>query len=182
MNARLTGIILLGLVGLYGCTSTPTAETSAASTGAATESTPATASGAQTGSTTAPKAGAVGKLGDLNDPNSPLYKKVTYFPFDSSEISAADRDVLVAHGKFLAANPKVKVTIDGHCDERGTREYNLALGERRAQAVQRVLMLQGATKDQAKTVSYGEERPAAQGHDESAWRLNRRAELVYSGQ
>ena len=84
-----------------------------------------------------------------------------------------------AHAAFLAKNPSQKVRLEGHADERGSREYNIGLGERRAQAVRRALMLQGVTENQITTVSYGEERPAVQGSDEAAYAKNRRVELVY---
>ncbi len=128
-------------------------------------------------------AGDYGELGmqALNDPSSPLSHRVIYFAFDSSEVAEQDRDLLAAHAAFLAANPDVKVSVEGHTDERGSREYNIALGERRAQAVKRILEFQGASPAQMTVVSYGEEKPAAEGHDESAWSLNRRVELVYVG-
>ena len=87
--------------------------------------------------------------------------------------------MLAAHGRYLAQNPQASVRLEGHADERGSREYNIGLGERRAQSVRRALALQGANPEQLSTVSYGEERPAVLGSDEEAWRLNRRVELVY---
>ncbi|HEY8518596.1 MAG TPA: peptidoglycan-associated lipoprotein Pal [Gammaproteobacteria bacterium] len=104
---------------------------------------------------------------------------VVYFEYDSAEIRPEFNQMLAAHGRYLAANPNVSVRLEGHADERGSREYNIGLGERRAQAVRRVLALQGASPEQLSTVSYGEERPAVLGSDEEAWRLNRRVELVY---
>ena len=83
------------------------------------------------------------------------------------------------HAKYLGAHPATRVRLEGHTDERGSREYNIGLGERRAQSVRRALLLQGATDTQISTVSYGEERPAAPGHDEAAWAKNRRVEIVY---
>ncbi len=118
-------------------------------------------------------------LQSLDDPASPLASRVVYFSLDSTEIADADRDVLAAHAALLAANPSVSITLGGHADERGSREYNIGLGDRRAQAVRRLLEFQGAAPDQLRTVSYGEEKPAVMGHDESAWRMNRRVELVY---
>jgi len=115
----------------------------------------------------------------LNDPNSPLARRVIYFDYDSAEISAADQDTLLAHAAYLAANPGQYIALEGHTDERGSREYNIALGDRRAQSVQRVLELNGVTPGQMSVVSYGEEKPAAEGHSEAAWRLNRRVEIVY---
>ena len=89
-------------------------------------------------------------------------------------------DMLRAHARQLQGNPNMRVRLEGHADERGSREYNIALGERRAQAVRQVLQLQGASSTQLSTVSYGEERPAELGHDETSWEKNRRVELVYA--
>lgn len=102
-----------------------------------------------------------------------------YFDFDTAEIKAESRDVLAAHARYLANNPNVDVRLEGHTDERGTKEYNLALGERRANAVQRFLVVNGADRGQIETVSYGEEKPAAMGSNESAWAQNRRVELIF---
>jgi peptidoglycan-associated lipoprotein len=105
--------------------------------------------------------------------------RVVYFDYDQADIRPEFNAQLQAHGQFLARNAASTVRLEGHADERGSREYNIGLGERRAQAVRRVLMLQGAQASQITTVSYGEERPAQTGSDEEAWRLNRRVELVY---
>jgi peptidoglycan-associated lipoprotein len=117
----------------------------------------------------------------LNDPASPLSKRVLYFELDSSQISNEDREIIAAHARFLAAHPDISIVLEGHADERGTREYNLALGERRAKAVQQLLVLQGVDPKQVQVISFGEERPVALDHNESAWRLNRRVEILYSG-
>lgn len=102
-----------------------------------------------------------------------------YFDFDTSEIKPAAREVLIAHARYLAANPGQQVRLEGHADERGTKEYNLALGERRANAVQRFLIVNGATRGQLETVSYGEEKPEVMGSSESSWAQNRRVELIF---
>jgi peptidoglycan-associated lipoprotein len=115
----------------------------------------------------------------LDDPDSPLSRRVIYFEYDSAEITAADMDTLLAHAAVLAAYPGQKIVLEGHTDERGSREYNIALGDRRGQSVQRILELNGVSFDQVGVVSYGEEKPAAEGHSEAAWRLNRRVEIVY---
>jgi len=115
----------------------------------------------------------------LDDPNSLLSTRVIYFDYDISEIRTDYQDVVAAHGGYLAANPDVKVTVEGHCDERGSREYNIALGERRANAVKRLFLSQGASERQIITISYGEERPADMGSHEAAWAKNRRVELTY---
>jgi peptidoglycan-associated lipoprotein len=108
-----------------------------------------------------------------------MQQLVVYFDYDTADILPQFNALLQAHGQFLAQNPNTQVRLEGHADERGSREYNIGLGERRAQAVRRVLMLQGATGTQLTTVSYGEERPAQTGSDDESWRLNRRVELVY---
>ena len=102
-----------------------------------------------------------------------------YFDFDSSEIKGEGTDVVAAHAKYLATHTTARVRLEGHTDDRGSREYNIGLGERRAQSVRRALLLQGATEAQMSTVSYGAERPAVAGHDETAWSKNRRVEIVY---
>ncbi|WP_100639710.1 peptidoglycan-associated lipoprotein Pal [Marinobacter salexigens] len=102
-----------------------------------------------------------------------------YFDFDTSEIKPEARDVLMAHARYLSGNPGQKVRLEGHGDERGSKEYNLALGERRANAVQRFLIVNGASRGQMETISYGEEKPAVMGSTESAWAQNRRVELVF---
>jgi peptidoglycan-associated lipoprotein len=108
-----------------------------------------------------------------------LAKRIVYFDFDSSEIKGDGTGIVAAHAKYLASNPTVRVRLEGHTDERGSREYNIGLGERRAQSVRRALLLQGATESQLSTVSYGAERPVAAGSNESAWQQNRRVEIVY---
>ena len=109
-----------------------------------------------------------------------LAERKVYFEFDRSEIQSEFKDILKAHANYLMGNPSASVMIEGNCDERGTREYNMALGERRAFSVLQFLTLQGVSKSQISTVSFGEERPDVEGHDESAWKWNRRAVLVYS--
>ena len=111
-----------------------------------------------------------------------MQELTVYFEYDRSDIRQEFNAMLAAHGQYLAANPTAQVRLEGHADERGSREYNIGLGERRAQAVRRVLLLQGATAAQISTVSFGEERPAVLGSDEEAYSLNRRVELVYRQQ
>ena len=105
---------------------------------------------------------------------------IVYFDFDSYELLPEDADVAARHGIQLADNPNWSVRLEGHADERGSREYNIGLGERRAQAVRRILLLQGAQPSQVSTVSFGEERPVALGSNEDAWSQNRRVEFKYS--
>ena len=108
-----------------------------------------------------------------------LSKRIIYFDFDRADIRADSQSVVAAHAQYLSRNPSQKVRLEGHADERGSREYNIGLGERRAQAVRRALLLLGVAESQLATVSYGEERPAAAGSDEQAYGLNRRVEIVY---
>ncbi len=108
-----------------------------------------------------------------------IAKRRVYFAFDSSQLDDENRKIVEAHARNLAANPNIKVHLEGHCDERGTREYNLALGERRAQTVERAMRVLGVPANRLTTVSYGEEKPVAPGHDESAWAQNRRVEILY---
>jgi peptidoglycan-associated lipoprotein len=130
-------------------------------------------------------AGSAGSVGSEEGAAAPgplagiLAKRIVYFDFDSSEIKGDGPAVVAAHARYLAANTTVRVRLEGHTDERGSREYNIGLGERRAQAVRRALLLQGATETQLSTVSYGAERPAAAGSNEAAWAQNRRVEIVY---
>jgi peptidoglycan-associated lipoprotein len=104
---------------------------------------------------------------------------VVYFEFDRSEVRSDFNAMLAAHGRYLASDPNLRIRLEGHVDERGSREYNIGLGENRAQAVRQILLLQGVSAAQLSTVSYGEERPAAFGSDEQSYSLNRRVELVY---
>ena len=115
----------------------------------------------------------------LEDPDSLLYTKTIYFAFDSSEVEAKYHDLVAAHAEYLASNPTLTLRIEGHGDENGSREYNIGLGERRADAVKRLLEAGGVEESRLSTVSYGEERPVAPGQSEEDWALNRRVELVY---
>lgn len=115
----------------------------------------------------------------LGGPGASQENRVIYFEYDRFDVKSEYNAVLQAHGKYLSANPSSKARLEGHADERGSREYNIGLGEKRAQAVRNVLLLQGAASDQLNTVSFGEERPAVTGDDEEAWSLNRRVEIVY---
>jgi peptidoglycan-associated lipoprotein len=118
---------------------------------------------------------------EFSDPNNPLSKSIIYFSYDSSEIQPDFIPIIAAHARYLAVHSTQRVTLEGHGDERGSREYNIALGEQRGKTVAGKLTLQGTSDSQLDNVSYGEEKPAAFGSDESAWEQNRRVELVYQG-
>jgi len=131
------------------------------------------------GTGTGTDAGVSGKSLDTKGKADLLAKRRVYFAFDSSAVDAENRAIVEAHAAYLAANKNIKVVFEGHADERGTREYNLALGERRAQAVERMVKALGLTADRIKTVSYGEEKAVAMDHNDAAWALNRRVEIIY---
>ncbi len=117
----------------------------------------------------------------LNDPSSPLSKRVIYFRYDSYEVLPEYQSVLNAHASYLASHGGRSVILEGHADERGSPEYNIALGEQRAKAVSKMMQLQGVNGGQLQIVSFGEEKPAESGHDEPSWQKNRRVEISYSG-
>ena len=108
-----------------------------------------------------------------------LTVRLVHFDYDSSDLSNADYQTLQAHAQYLSQNPTAKILLAGHADERGTREYNMALGERRANAVQAYLNSNGAKSSQLDSVSYGKEKPLNEGNDEAAWAENRRVEMIY---
>ena len=115
----------------------------------------------------------------LNDPNSILAKRSAYFPFDVSVVQKEYIPIIEAHGKYLGEHPDRKVRVEGNCDERGSKEYNLGLGQRRADSVKKMLMLSGAKASQIETISYGEEKPVCTEHNESCWKQNRRSDIKY---
>ena len=116
---------------------------------------------------------------ELTDPKSTLSQRSVYFDLDSYEVKGEYKDLVAAHAKYLVANRGFKVLLQGNTDERGSREYNLSLGQKRADAVKRSLTLLGAREDQIESVSLGEEKPKNDGHDDSAWAENRRTDILY---
>lgn len=150
-----------------------------------------TSSSAQDGSSTAGAGAAIGgaprassrSLGDdvLKAATGHLAKRSVYYPLDVYVVQDEDKPVVQAHAQFLKEYPDRKVRLEGNCDERGSSEYNLALGQRRAEGVKKMLLLGGVKESQIEAVSYGEERPKAAGHDESSWAQNRRTDFNYGG-
>ena len=120
--------------------------------------------------------------GEFGNPQSPLSKQIIYLMFDSSQIHQVFQQVVDAHAQYLSAHPGQRVILEGHADERGSREYNVALSEQRAKAVARLLEMKGVSPSQLDLVSYGEEKPAVFENDEAAWQQNRRVEIVYQAQ
>ena len=157
-------VLMIATLGLAACSSEPTRPVA-----------PRTApGGAVTAGLVADRAQPPG----LNDPNSPLSQRVIYFDYDNSNIKPEFVEVLRTHARYIATTPKAKVMLEGHTDERGTREYNLALGERRANAAKNYLASLGVDPARITTVSYGKERPVALESTEEAWARNRRAVTV----
>ena len=115
----------------------------------------------------------------LEQTDTVLANRTVFFEFNSAKLTDKSLAILEAHGNFVAGNGNVSLRLEGHADERGSREYNIALGDRRAQSSRQVLLFQGASIDQIDTVSYGEEQPAMLGHTEEAWAGNRRVEIIY---
>ncbi|MBI5785536.1 MAG: peptidoglycan-associated lipoprotein Pal [Rhodocyclales bacterium] len=121
-------------------------------------------------------------LAALKDPKSAVYKRSVFFDYDKYDIKDEFKALIEAHGKLLVRNPKVKMLIQGNADERGSREYNLALGQKRAEAMKKALLLQGATEAQIEAVSLGEEKPRCKESAESCWSQNRRGDMLYTGE
>lgn len=126
-----------------------------------------------------PKSAEAVTVNPLDDPNSILAKRSTYYPFDVSVVQSADRPMLEAHAKYLSEHPEQKVRLEGNCDERGSNEYNIALGQRRADGVKKLLMAGGVKASQITSVSNGEEKPKLTCHEEKCWKENRRTDLIY---
>jgi peptidoglycan-associated lipoprotein len=126
-----------------------------------------------------PNAVAPVTVDELNNPNSPLAKRSVYFDFDSYEVKSDYTQLLQAHAQYMKSHPDRHVLIQGNTDERGTSEYNLALGQKRADAVRRALATYGVPDSQMEAVSLGKEKPLATGHDEASWAQNRRADILY---
>jgi peptidoglycan-associated lipoprotein len=173
---------------VVGCSSTPPADSTGApiqegGTGG-TGSTGAGTSGAGTGGVTGSQAGTGARSGvnPLRDPSSPLSKRAVYFDFDSFVVKDEYKPTIEAHARYLQQNRTARMTIQGNTDERGSREYNIALGQKRADAVKRMMTLLGAQEQQIETVSFGKEKPRSQGHDESSWAENRRDDMLYAGE
>jgi peptidoglycan-associated lipoprotein len=181
-------IAALIFAAIAGCSSTE--EKPAEDTGAATTP-PATTGGATTGGATTSGVTGSGVTGAqaggipssaLKDPRNILSRRNIYFDYDQFTVKEEFRPLVEAHAKYLQANRSARVILQGNTDERGTREYNIALGQKRADAVKNMMLLYGATEVQIETVSFGKEKPRREGHDESSWAENRRVDIVHSGE
>lgn len=179
MSNKITQTVLLSAICLVAaCSTTGNAPTTAP----APQQAPAQAPVRPVAAVVAPTGLTAADLAALHDPANPLSKRSIYFDLDSNLIKQDYRSVIEAHGKFLAKKPGVKIVVRGNTDERGSREYNVALGQRRADATKQALSAYGVTDDQIETVSLGSEKPVAEGHDEAAWAKNRRADIAYPGE
>jgi peptidoglycan-associated lipoprotein len=179
-------IVAIVAAALVACSSTPTTEAPVEDHGAAGATAPgaggATTGGAQGGGVTGSALGGGAGADELRNPNSILSKRSVYFDFDSFVVKDEYKPLVEAHARYLQSHPNARMTIQGNTDERGSREYNIALGQKRADAVKRMMTLLGAQDRQIETTSFGEERPKNPGHDESAWAENRRDDIVYAGE
>lgn len=165
---------------LSACSTTPTADTSAAPTTTAAAA-PAAAPAPAAKPAPKPKAPWATEM-SIKDPNHILSKRSVYFDFDKYEVKLDYLPIVEAHAKYLKMFKDQKAMIQGNTDERGSREYNLALGQKRADAVKKVMTSLGVSDSQIETVSLGEDKPKATGHDEAAWTENRRADILYKGE
>ena len=181
------------IAAIAGCASTGTEDAAPIEDKAPAATAPGAGTGATTaGTTTAPIGGGSGVAGApasgatsaaaLKDPRNILSKRNIYFDYDQFTVKDEYKAIVEAHAKYLQANRGARAIIQGNTDERGTREYNIALGQKRADAVKNLMLLLGATEIQIETVSFGKEKPRREGHDESSWAENRRADIVHAGE
>lgn len=192
-RSLLASVITAGALALLaGCSSTPEQAAPVENRTAASTQQPST-QGLQQGTTTSPgavtSAGTVGQAADgsgldpaLRDPNSPLSKRSIFFDYDSFVVKDEYKATVEAHAAYLKRTPRARIVVEGNTDERGSREYNLALGQKRSEAVKRVMALLGVNEAQVETVSFGEEKPRNSASTESAYAENRRADIRYVGE
>ena len=173
MNKLLLSAILLGLLSACASTSDKAQSGAAVEDKSMGQKSGADASGAQ-------KSGVAAN--PLTDPNNILSKRSVYFDLDSFSVKDEYKPMIEAHAQYLKQNSKAKVFLQGNCDERGSREYNISLGQKRAESLRKMMSVMGVPDSQMETVSFGEEKPKAEGHDEAAWSKNRRADVVYQGE
>jgi peptidoglycan-associated lipoprotein len=165
---------------IAGCSSTPDAPEQG---GAPVESrTAGTGTGTSVATVTTPSLASSKLPPELTDPKSILSKRSIYFDYDKYDVKPEYKDLVASHAKFLISHGQFKMLIQGNTDERGSREYNLALGQKRADAIKKMLTVLGAREDQVESVSLGEEKPKKEGQNEAAWAENRRGDMLYSGE
>ena len=165
--------ILMPLAVLAACSSAPTTTNAPVAGG------PSGSAQTQAGDTRQVSVAAKPSVSELDDPAGRLAKRNVYFPYDKFTVDAKYEQMISAHADYLTHNPAAHISLEGNADERGSREYNLALGQKRADAVRNSLKLHGVSDRQMEAVSYGKEKPRATCHDESCWQENRRADIAY---
>ncbi len=181
MKRFFASILIIGV--LAGCSSTPTKEQDGAAVEDRKPSVEApVAKPADSGVTSQPLGTSTVSANPLKDPANILSKRSIYFDYDSNLVKDEYKPLVTAHARYLTQNRSAQVRIEGNTDERGSREYNLALGQRRAEAVKQMIQLLGAQASQIESVSFGEEKPKAAGSDEASWAENRRADIRYQGE
>jgi len=177
--------VALFSAGLAACSNTPTTEQDPAGVE---ERKPAETQGAQSqpvkpgGVSRVDLTSKPGTKSPLTDPGNILSRRSIFYDLDQYDIKDQYKDLVEAHARYLRDNPAAKMLIQGNTDERGSREYNVALGQRRSDGVKKTLLLLGAKEGQIESVSLGEEKPRSEGHDESAWSQNRRSDILYQGE
>ena len=179
-------IVAFVLAAIAGCSSNPTQDAAPVEDKSATATTPpaggVTTSPATGSGVSGTSAGGAASAAALKDPNNILSKRSVYFDYDQFVIKDEYKAMIEAHAKYLQANKAARATLQGHTDERGTREYNIALGQKRADAVKKLMILLGASEIQIETVSFGKEKPRREGHDEASWAENRRVDILHAGE
>jgi len=179
---RISFAALAVLAGLYGCATTESQDSSTTTPGAAASPTGSPSAGVTPGSARAPV-----KMGQSSSSTGmaagtgsqrPDLKRSVYYEFDVYDVKPEYRALIESHARWLKANPQARITIEGNADERGSREYNVALGQRRAESVTKMLVLMGARAEQIEAISWGEEKPRAGGHEEKSWSENRRSDFA----
>lgn len=177
-------ILCAAIVSLLAACSSEQVKTEGQGTSASTSSTAnsGATSNAVAGSTSSQGNSSAAQGSPLKDPNNILSKRSVYFPFDQYVIDDKYRALIQAHAAYLKSHPEAKATLEGNADERGGAEYNLALGQKRAEAVRKMMELNGASAKQMEAISFGKEKPKAAGHNETAWAENRRTDVHYKGE
>ena len=176
---RVSFAVLAVAAALYGCATTESQDSStSAGTPSSDKPSASTSTGSPSGSQVGSRSATPSGTGAASGMQQPDMKRSVYYEFDKYDVKPEYRTLVESHARWLKANPKAKLVIEGNADERGSREYNVALGQRRAESVTKMLVLLGAKPDQIEAVSWGEEKPRTGGHDEASWSENRRADFA----
>ena len=175
---RISIAMLAMVAGLYGCATTDSTEDSKATTSGATPTSSGSRSSGVAPGTPRPPVSQGRSGSTITASGDPDLKRSVYFEYDRYDVKPEYRTLIETHARWLKANPRARLTVEGNADERGSREYNVALGQRRAESVTKMLVLLGAQPDQIEAISWGEEKPRATEHSEKAWSENRRSDFA----